>query len=114
MLPRALYGDISWQDALEKILAAPSAKVISAGRVADKQFFVAAVVGAPTFGQKPENLYVKEILLMLSKRGASLSKSMFKTKVQYLISAGMKGEAEAVAVICPLVSEENVRFRAST
>jgi len=48
MLARALYGDISWQDALDKILAAPSAKVLSGGRVADKQFLIAAIVGAPT------------------------------------------------------------------
>src|SRR5439155_16815522 len=30
----------------------------------------------------------------------------FKTKVQYLIADGAKGETEAVALICPLVSEE--------
>src|SRR5512133_3710129 len=34
MLARALYGDTSWQDALDKILAATSAKVLSGGRVA--------------------------------------------------------------------------------
>ena len=31
---------------------------------------------------------------------------MFETKVQYLISGEVKGEAEAVAFICPLISEE--------
>ena len=31
---------------------------------------------------------------------------MFERKVQYLISEEMKGGAEAVAVICPLISEE--------
>jgi diacylglycerol kinase family enzyme len=31
---------------------------------------------------------------------------MFETKVQYLISEKIKGEAEAVAFICPLISEE--------
>jgi len=31
---------------------------------------------------------------------------MFETKVQYLISEEVKGEAEAVAIICPLISEE--------
>jgi diacylglycerol kinase family enzyme len=31
---------------------------------------------------------------------------MFETKVQYFMSAGMNGEAEAVAVICPLISEK--------
>jgi diacylglycerol kinase family enzyme len=80
MLPRALYGDVSWDDALKNTLAAPSAKVISGGRVADKQFFVAAVVGRRSCGQKPENLYAKEILLMLSKRGVSLSRTCLKPR----------------------------------
>ena len=31
---------------------------------------------------------------------------MFETKVRYFISGEKKGEAEAVAVICPLISEE--------
>jgi diacylglycerol kinase family enzyme len=31
---------------------------------------------------------------------------MFETKVRYFISGIRKGEAEAVAVICPLISEE--------
>src|ERR1044071_2476054 len=32
MLPRALYGERSWQDALQSTLAAPSTKSLSAGR----------------------------------------------------------------------------------
>src|SRR4029450_9730849 len=46
MLARALYGHMSWQDALAQIPASPAGKVLSGGRVADKQFFIAAVVGA--------------------------------------------------------------------
>jgi diacylglycerol kinase family enzyme len=44
MLPRALYGDVSWEDALKNALAAPAAKVLSGGRIADKQFFIAVIV----------------------------------------------------------------------
>ena len=47
MLPRALYGDVSWQDALKSTLAAPSIKALSGGRIGDELFFVAAIVGAP-------------------------------------------------------------------
>src|SRR4029453_4568855 len=42
MLAKALYGDLSWEDALDKTLASPSPKALSGGRVADKQFFIAA------------------------------------------------------------------------
>src|SRR5437764_12494474 len=47
MLPRALYGNVSWEEALKNTLAAPSLKVLSGGRIAGKQFLIAAIVGAP-------------------------------------------------------------------
>jgi diacylglycerol kinase family enzyme len=31
ILPRALYGELSWEDALKNTLATPSAKVLSGG-----------------------------------------------------------------------------------
>jgi diacylglycerol kinase family enzyme len=46
MLPRALYGDASWQNALKDTLADPVTEVLSGGRVGDELFFVAALVGA--------------------------------------------------------------------
>src|SRR5512133_3774670 len=45
MLPRALYGDVSWQDALKTTLAAPSIKALSGGRATGELFFVAAIAG---------------------------------------------------------------------
>ena len=47
MLPRALYGDVSWQDALKTTLADPLTKALSGGRTAGELFFVAAIVGTP-------------------------------------------------------------------
>jgi diacylglycerol kinase family enzyme len=40
------------------------------------------------------------------EKGSVAFRKMFETKIQYLISGGMKGEAKAVAVICPLISTE--------
>ena len=40
------------------------------------------------------------------KKGSVAFRRMFETKVQYLISGGVKGETEAVALICPLISIE--------
>jgi diacylglycerol kinase family enzyme len=106
MLARALYGQMSWQDTLDKILAAPAAKVLSGGRVADKQFFIAAIVGAPTlWAEARESIRERDIGDAIEK-GAVAFHSMFETKVRYFISGVKKGEAEAVVVICPLISEE--------
>jgi len=106
MLARALYGDLSWEDALDKTLAAPSPKVLSGGCVADKQFFIAAIVGAPTlWTEARESIRERDIGDAIEK-GTAAFRNMFETKVWYFISGGKKGEAEAVAVICPLISEE--------
>jgi diacylglycerol kinase family enzyme len=106
MLPRALYGDVSWEDALKNTLVAPSVKVLSGGRVADKQFFIAAIVGAPALWAEPRESIREGDIIDAIKKGSVAFQKMFETKVQYLISGEIKGEAEAVALICPLISEE--------
>jgi diacylglycerol kinase family enzyme len=40
------------------------------------------------------------------EKGSVAFRKMFETKIQYLISGGMKGEAKAVVLICPLISKE--------
>jgi diacylglycerol kinase family enzyme len=106
MLPRALYGDVSWEDALKNTLAAPSTKVLSGGRVADKQFFIAAIVGAPALWAEPRESIREGDIIDAIKKGSVAFQKMFERKVQYLISGEIRGEAEAVALICPLISEE--------
>jgi diacylglycerol kinase family enzyme len=106
MLPRALYGDLSWEEALEKTLAAPSAKVLSGGRVAGKQFFITAILGAASLWAEPrESIREGDIGGAIEKARVAFQNT-FGTKVRYLITGEIKGEAEAVALICPLISEE--------
>ena len=106
MLPRALYGDVSWEDALKNALTAPSVKVLSGGRIADKHFFIAAIVGAPALWVEPREAMREGDIVEAIKKGSVAFRKMFKAKVQYYISEETKGEAEAVALICPLISEE--------
>ena len=106
MLPRALYGDVSWEESLKKTVTAPSAKVLSGGRVANKRFFIAAIVGAPALWTQPRESMREGNIADAIKKGSVAFRRMFETKVQYRFSGGAKGETEAVALICPLVSEE--------
>jgi diacylglycerol kinase family enzyme len=106
MLPRALYGNVPWEEALKKTLTAPSAKVLSGGRVANKRFFIAAIVGAPALWTQPRESMREGNIADAIKKGSVAFRRMFETKVQYLISGGAKGETEAVALICPLISEK--------
>ena len=106
VLPRALYGDLSWEEALKNTLAAPSAKMLSGGRVANKQFFVAAIVGAPALWVQARESVREGDIIDVIDRGRVALQNMFETKVRYFISEQIKGEAEAVVLICPLISEE--------
>ena len=106
MLPRALYGDVTWEESLENTLAAPSLKVLSGGRIAGKQFLIAAIVGAPALLVEPRESMREGNIVDAIEKGSVAFRKMFETKIQYLISDDMKGEAEAVALICPLISEQ--------
>lgn len=106
MLPRALYGGASWEDTLEKTVIAPSVKVLSGGRVADKRFFVAAIVGPAALWAEPRESIRDGDIIDAIEKGRVAFQKMFGSKVRYLISGKMKGEAEAIALICPLISEE--------
>ena len=106
MLPRALYGNVSWEESLENTLTAPSTKVLSGGRVANKRFFIAAIVGAPALWTQPRESMREGNIADAIKKGSVAFRRMFEGKVQYLISDGVKGETEAVALICPLISEQ--------
>jgi diacylglycerol kinase family enzyme len=106
MLPRALYGDLSWEDALKNTLTAPSLKLLSGGRIADRQFFIAAILGAPSLWVEPRESIREGDVADAIEKGRVAFQKMFERKVQYLTSGEIKGEAEAVALICPLVSEE--------
>src|SRR5207247_9754036 len=106
MLPRALYGEVSWENALKNTLADPVTKVLSGGRVEDNQFFVAAIIGAPALWvEARESIRAGDIVDAI-KTGAVAFQEMFDTKIQYFISSETNGEAEVVAVICPLISEQ--------
>ena len=105
MLPRALYGDVTWQDVLKNALANPATKALSAGRMEDELFFVAAVIGAPALWMETRESIRERDILNAVEKSAGAFQAMFNNKVQYSISPEISGEAEVVAVICPLVSE---------
>jgi diacylglycerol kinase family enzyme len=106
MLPRALYGDVAWEESLKNTLTAPSPKMLSGGRIAGKQFLIAAIVGTAALLVEPRESMREGNIVDAIEKGSVAFRKMFETKIQYLISGGMKGEAEAIALICPLISEQ--------
>jgi diacylglycerol kinase family enzyme len=106
MLPRALYGEVTWEEALKNTLTAPSLKVLSGGRIAGKQFLIVAFVGAPALLAEPRESMREGNIVDAIEKGSVAFRKMFETKIQYFMSGGMKGDAQAMALICPLISEQ--------
>lgn len=106
MLPRALYGETSWQETLEKTLANPATKTLSAGRMGKELFFVAAILGAPALLMEARESIRERKIVNAIEKSAVAFQTMFDAKIRYSISPEMIGEAEVVTVICPLVSEQ--------
>jgi len=48
MLPKRLYGDAPWNEVLETVLSSPETRTIAAGRIEDRQFYIAALFGRLT------------------------------------------------------------------
>jgi diacylglycerol kinase family enzyme len=113
MLPRALYGETSWQDTLKNTLANPATKALSAGRVGNELFFVAAVVGAPGLWMEAREAMREGDILDAVHKGGIAFEAMFDTTIQYFISPEVSGEAEVVTVICPSCIGANVRLGAN-
>ena len=96
MLPRALYGDVSWQDALKTTLADPLTKALSGGCTAGELFFVAAIVGAPGLWMEARESVRERDIVDAVEKSAVAFRAMFDPKVQYHISPEMSGEAESL------------------
>jgi diacylglycerol kinase family enzyme len=103
MLPRALYGEGSWLDALRRTLAAPRARGVSGGEAGDHRFYCAAILGAPTLWADAREAVREGHLLEAAKRAVTATRRGMAEPIDYVFGE-ISGKAEAVAVVCPLIS----------
>jgi diacylglycerol kinase family enzyme len=61
VLPRALYGDVAWEESLKNTLAAPSVKVLSEVGSRASSFLSPPLWERLRFWQNPANLCAREI-----------------------------------------------------
>jgi diacylglycerol kinase family enzyme len=105
MLPRALYGARDWREALSATLADPELHCISGGRAGDHAFYVAALVGAPTLWADAREAVRHGHLLEAMRRASTALRRGMSEPLDYVFDGRTTGSAEAVAVMCPLVSK---------
>ena len=105
MLPKALYGSRDWRAALTDTLAQPHAHAVSGGRAQGHAFFVAAIAGAPTLWADAREAVRSGHLIEAARRASTAMRRGFSEPLNYRFENGVSGSAEAVAVMCPLVSK---------
>ncbi|HEX3700010.1 MAG TPA: diacylglycerol kinase family protein [Phenylobacterium sp.] len=104
MLPRALYGDRSWQDALSVALAEGAERMIGGGEVEGRPFLVAAVLGSPALWAPAREAARYGEAKLAFERARRAVRRAFSGRLRYVLQDGPHGKAEAVVFMCPHIS----------
>jgi diacylglycerol kinase family enzyme len=104
MLPHALYGPLGWREALEATLESGEERWVSGGEVDSHPFYVAAILGAPTLWARAREAMRKGRLDLALARARTALNRTFSGPLTYHLDNGVEGSAEALALLCPLVS----------
>ena len=116
MLPHALYGKVTWREALSATLDRGVERCVSGGRVGGQAFYVAAILGSPAlWGHAREAVRAGDFREAWRRAGFALRRA-FSGEVQYALKGRPRREAEALVLICPIVSramDEEVALEAA-
>ena len=105
MLPKALYGERTWQEALTDTLQNPEVRPVSAGRIEDDSFFVAAIVGSVTEITSARESLREGKVMEAAKKGVEALSHAFDSSIHFQVDGGIEQESAAIALICPLTSK---------
>jgi len=117
ILPKALYGDRNWREALRATLDAPTPKRVSGGRIGKHQFFVTAILGNPALWADVREAVREGDLGTALTAGQEALEQAFSQPLRYDLGAE-RGKAEAVSILCPLTSiameDDELAFEVAT
>ena len=109
MLAKALYGPVGWEQALAATLAEPRLRTVSGGKAQGIPFYCAAIMGTPTLWADAREAIRRGDLVTAVVRSVTAIRRSGGNRLSYRMGDALTGAAEAVAVICPLVSQSTVR-----
>jgi diacylglycerol kinase family enzyme len=104
MLPYAIYGQVTWQNALKAALDAGESRFIGGGQVEGRTFLVAAILGAPALWAPAREAARRGNMRAAWRRGVLAWRRAFTGRMRYVLDDGERGKAEALSFICPLAS----------
>jgi diacylglycerol kinase family enzyme len=104
MLPHALYGQRTWQEALTIALAQGEQRMLGGGEVDGHKFMVAGIFGSPAlWAPAREAARHGQTKLAFMRARRALSRA-FTGRLRYTLDGGQREKAEALIFMCPLTS----------
>ena len=104
MLPKALYGNRSWREALTDTLKEPVLQDVHGAEVEGRRFFIAGIFGGPARMAEAREAVREGHLGEAVEKGVSALRQALSEGLGYSFG-NSRGHAEAVAVLCPLTSK---------
>jgi diacylglycerol kinase family enzyme len=104
LLPRALYGPVDWRQALTAALARGVPRVVGGGEIGGRPFYVAAIMGSPALWAPAREAARQRRLGQALQRARLALRSLLTSKLRFSLD-GVAGRAEALTLMCPLVSK---------
>lgn len=106
MLPKAFYGDRSWQEALSCALADPVVRPVAGGEINGHTFYVAAILGAPALWAQAREAVREGDVVAAARRGWRAARRAFHGRLRFSLEGGSVEHTEALSLLCPLISKE--------
>ena len=104
MLPRALYDTVDWRMAVTAALTHGQARPVSGGRVGGRAFYVAAILGSPALWADAREAVRSHKLKLALQRAERAWKRAFAGRLHFDLADDRLRKAEALTLMCPLVS----------
>ena len=105
MLPHALYGVRPWQAALRATLEDGVERPVAGGSVGGQDFCVAAILGTPALWALAREAARRRKLKLVIVRVRRALRHAFTTKLRFSLDGAAPKRAEALILMCPLVSK---------
>jgi len=104
MLPHALYGAHPWPAALTSALSLGVERPTSGGRVGERTFYCAAILGSPALWALAREAVRARKLKRALRRAIYAFRRAFHGGVSYALDGALRQQAEALVLITPLIS----------
>jgi diacylglycerol kinase family enzyme len=105
MLPKAIYGDRDWKEALRCSLNGGVVRNVSGGEISGRTFYVAAILGAPALWADAREAVRDRKVLTAVRRSWRAARRAFGGNLRYVLDNGPREKAEALTLMCPLISK---------